>query len=130
MKTLYTHAAVAADGRIDHLLSSAAAEPGYTVAALQTPLSGWPLPPHAAAELHWVDGALAWHDPRTTTQRSADARTCRDALLAATDWRVTRAMEAGQALPAPWVAYRQALRDVPEQPNFPGDITWPTPPET
>ena len=30
---------------------------------------------------------------------------------------------------AAWSAYRQALLDVPQQSNFPHDITWPTKPE-
>ena len=29
-----------------------------------------------------------------------------------------------------WVTYRQALRDVPSQPGFPWEITWPTEPTT
>ncbi|WP_412841983.1 phage tail assembly chaperone, partial [Cereibacter johrii] len=29
---------------------------------------------------------------------------------------------------AAWTAYRQALRDVPEQPGFPAEIAWPEPP--
>lgn len=32
--------------------------------------------------------------------------------------------------PAPWAAYRQALRDIPSQPGFPWEITWPTEPTT
>ena len=54
-----------------------------------------------------------------------EARTQRDKLLAATDWT--------QVLDAPidtdtreeYRAYRQALRDLPEQDGFPGTITWP-----
>ena len=29
---------------------------------------------------------------------------------------------------AAWAAYRQALRDLPVQPGFPHQVTWPTPP--
>ena len=29
---------------------------------------------------------------------------------------------------ADWKAYRQALRDVPEQSDFPYAVVWPTPP--
>ena len=29
---------------------------------------------------------------------------------------------------ANWVAYRQGLLNVPQQPGFPENITWPTPP--
>ena len=30
---------------------------------------------------------------------------------------------------APWVTYRQALLDVPQQSGFPNSVTWPSPPE-
>ena len=54
-----------------------------------------------------------------------EARTQRDKLLADTDWT--------QVLDAPidaetreaYRAYRQALRDIPEQDGFPESITWP-----
>ena len=54
-----------------------------------------------------------------------EARTHRDKLLADTDWT--------QVLDAPidaetreaYRAYRQALRDIPDQEGFPESITWP-----
>ena len=54
-----------------------------------------------------------------------EARAHRDKLLAETDWT--------QVLDAPidaetreaYRAYRQALRDIPEQDGFPESITWP-----
>ena len=54
-----------------------------------------------------------------------EARTQRDKLLSETDWT--------QVLDAPidadtreaYRAYRQALRDIPEQEGFPEAITWP-----
>lgn len=55
-------------------------------------------------------------------------RAKRDALLNASDWVVTRAFETGESVPAEWAAYRQALRDVPEQAGFPESVTWPTAP--
>lgn len=53
----------------------------------------------------------------------------RDQLLAATDWRVVRAQEEGVPLQSQWLAYRQALRDITQQPD-PANITWPPPPQT
>lgn len=50
----------------------------------------------------------------------------RDALLAECDW--TQTIDAPVNREA-WAAYRQALRDVPEQPNFPLMVEWPTKPE-
>lgn len=57
------------------------------------------------------------------------ARVQRASLLAKTDWIVTRALERAEAVPAQWLAYRQALRDVPQQAGFPTSISWPAPPE-
>lgn len=53
----------------------------------------------------------------------------RNQLLAETDWIVTKSLELGEAVPDEWKQYRQALRDIPTQPNFPDDIEWPTKPE-
>ncbi|MGG4054103.1 phage tail assembly chaperone [Delftia tsuruhatensis] len=38
-----------------------------------------------------------------------------------------RAQETGEPMPAPWLAYRQALRDITDQPD-PLAIVWPTAP--
>ena len=53
--------------------------------------------------------------PETTPEQFAlnELRLERDALLKQTDWVVIRAQEAGQPVPAEWVEYRQALRDLP-----------------
>lgn len=59
-------------------------------------------------------------------QQAASARKQRNDLLTATDWQVLRALEDGNGLEFNLAAYRQALRDVPEQPGFPHDIVWPS----
>lgn len=51
----------------------------------------------------------------------------RDQLLAASDWRVIRAIDTGVPLEQTWTDYRQALRDVTTQAD-PFNITWPTEP--
>jgi hypothetical protein len=48
----------------------------------------------------------------------------RDALLAACDWMASSDV----TMTSGWVTYRQALRDVPAQTEFPNTITWPTKP--
>ena len=53
----------------------------------------------------------------------------RNELLAASDWVVSFAYEKSEPVPAEWSAYRQALRDVPQQEGFPKDVVWPTKPE-
>lgn len=52
-------------------------------------------------------------------------RAKRDRLLAACDWRAARAFELGEPMPEAWRAYRQALRDLPDQPGFPLSVSWP-----
>ncbi|WP_034387314.1 phage tail assembly chaperone [Comamonas composti] len=64
-----------------------------------------------------LDLARAWHLVRIR----------RDTLLTESDWRLARAMEAGEPLSPEWRAYRQALRDVTDQAD-PLVIVWPMPP--
>ena len=59
------------------------------------------------------------------TEFAKSARDSRDKLLAECDWLVVKALELSQAVPAEWVAYRQALRDLPQQEGFPVTINWP-----
>jgi len=43
----------------------------------------------------------------------------RDKRLAACDWVVTKALEAGGSVPSAWVTYRTALRDITTHSNWP-----------
>lgn len=54
------------------------------------------------------------------------ARDKRTKLLAECEW--TQANDIPPATRSKWVPYRQALRDIPQQPGFPASIIWPTPP--
>lgn len=54
-----------------------------------------------------------------------EARTKRDKLLADTDWTQVLDAPIDVATRESYRAYRQALRDLPEQDGFPGTITWP-----
>jgi hypothetical protein len=58
-------------------------------------------------------------------EQAKSVRATRDAKLAATDWIVIKAFEAGAAVPAEAAATRQALRDITSQAGFPWEITWP-----
>ena len=51
-------------------------------------------------------------------------RSERNSRLAATDWTANSDV----AMSDEMRAYRQALRDVPDQAGFPTDVTWPTKP--
>lgn len=50
----------------------------------------------------------------------------RNALLASSDW--TQAADVPQAIKDLWAAYRQALRDIPQQQGFPANVIWPQKP--
>ena len=58
------------------------------------------------------------------------ARAQRGKLLAATDWAVLPDSPLDEPSQTAMQAYRQALRDVPQQDGFPGTITWPEMPAT
>ena len=71
-------------------------------------------------------------DLRTEAERQAGAvaaqatsvRQQRDALLTETDWTAL----SDSTLTTDMAAYRQALRDVPEQAGFPDTVIWPSRP--
>lgn len=64
-------------------------------------------------------------------QRSLEvkARTERDRRLAASDWTQVPDAPLTDAQRSSWAAYRQALREVPQQDGFPHSIKWPDKPE-
>jgi hypothetical protein len=78
-------------------------------------------------------GAIAEYLPPpapTPEQFAEQARVKRNQLLAESDWTqlpdARAAMGAEKA--AEWDTYRQALRDITNQPNFPVQIDWPVKP--
>ena len=68
----------------------------------------------------WPDFQTA--QPDITPIQAVAIRAERDALLAASD-----TMALADRITDSWRTYRQALRDVPAQADFP-DVTWPTKP--
>jgi hypothetical protein len=64
-------------------------------------------------------------------QLAAEVRFNRNRPLAESDWTQMPDARAamGEAKAAEWDAYRQALRDVPEQEGFPENVVWPIKPE-
>jgi hypothetical protein len=74
----------------------------------------------------WAVEALSQDEiDAMTNQQAASVRADRNARLAATDWRVIKALEEGNGLDFDLASYRQALRDVPSQPGFPWNVVWP-----
>lgn len=62
-------------------------------------------------------------------ERLALARRKRNTLLAASDWTQVEDAPLTRPEKAQWAAYRQALRNVPDEIDAPG-FTWPEPPGT
>jgi hypothetical protein len=67
----------------------------------------------------------------TPEELAAQATAKRNQLLAESDWTqlpdARAAMGAEKA--AEWDAYRQALRDITDQPGYPAEINWPVKPQ-
>ena len=63
---------------------------------------------------------------RSNARLPDEVRQTRDGLLKKSDWsQIADAPVDAEA----WAAYRQALRNVPDQSGFPNEVTWPTEPE-
>jgi hypothetical protein len=70
--------------------------------------------------------ALAWAPNADKAMTALRAR--RDRLLAASDWYTLRATDRGAACDAAYLAYRQALRDLPATCADPFNPQWPDAP--
>lgn len=66
--------------------------------------------------------------PPSSAELASAARAKRDRLLSESDWVVTRSLEISADTPPEWLAYRQALRDLPGQSGFPNAVSWPQKP--
>lgn len=78
--------------------------------------------------IHWQVETLSDGEMELAVEQQwAVVRADRTRRLAASDWVVIRATELSEPVPAAWLEYRQALRDVTEQ-RDPFTIDWPTPP--
>ena len=64
------------------------------------------------------------HTVQNMEQATAEAnvRSKRDGLLSETDWMALSDVTMSDSI----TAYRQALRDIPDQAGFPFSVTWPT----
>ena len=80
--------------------------------------------PFTAEEEAEFDAAEAAWTTDADNRKAEKERAKRNRLLAETDWRAG----ADLTLSSEWIAYRQALRDLPAQTGFPNTITWPTKP--
>ena len=78
---------------------------------------------------------IAWRtqeqiEQEREAQAWASLRAERDRRLAATDWTQLPDVPLTAEQRAAWQQYRQALRDVPQQPGAPWDVVWPELPQS
>lgn len=100
----------------------------YAVSPIQTPKKDWVALTKKETEAHL--------NPVPTPERLADtARAKRDRLIESVRWRIERhndevalGIEPTEPL-EPLLQYTQALRDVPQQSEFPDNIEWPQEPD-
>jgi hypothetical protein len=93
----------------------------YVQSGSVVPMGVRPSPTHA-----FNYNKKVWEDIRTFDDAWADVRTERNRRLQACDW--TQLSDIPAETKALWEPYRQALRDITDQPD-PFNIIWPTPPQ-
>jgi hypothetical protein len=71
----------------------------------------------------WTQGWSLENKPQEDAESAI--RNARNTLIRETDWMALSDVTMSQS----WIAYRQALRDIPDQEGFPYSVTWPTKPE-
>lgn len=76
-----------------------------------------------------VEPATAEQIAERTAAKSADLRNQRNALLAESDWTQMADVPLSELQKNNWASYRQALRDLTDQPGFPWSVTVPDKPE-
>tara|TARA_B100001248_G_scaffold151182_1_gene113586 strand:+ start:510 stop:878 length:369 start_codon:yes stop_codon:yes gene_type:complete len=75
----------------------------------------------------YVDGKFVYKDFSTNDEKADSIRIQRDQLLEKSDW--TQSNDVVLTNDAEWKTYRQELRDITTQENFPTDVTFPTKPK-
>lgn len=83
--------------------------------------------PARPSEYHAFDyAAKSWLDRRDNSFYANEAIRKRAKLLQASDW--TQLPDVPLATKEAWATYRQALRDITEQPGYPLEVVWPVAP--
>lgn len=83
----------------------------------------------------WDNTTMSWIDKRTQDQINDNlcqyVKSKRNLLLQSSDWTDTASAPSrfGQEIYNQWLSYRQALRDIPEQTNYPNNVVWPIAPQ-
>ncbi|MFH1914427.1 MAG: tail fiber assembly protein [Pseudomonadota bacterium] len=94
--------------------------------------------PFTTYETQWIRDGLVYREQVVTAvvdevardaAMAADIRAQRDRLLAECDWTQLADAPLSEDERDAWTAYRQELRDVPQQAGFPDAVGWPVEPE-
>lgn len=103
---------------------------GMFISKLSDPVKYWPQQDDIYLKLKISDGDLFWVDTITQEQRtkikSDEVKQERNMLLFESDW--TQLADVPSETKEKWKQYRQALRDITDQPGYPFDIVWPQAP--
>lgn len=70
----------------------------------------------------------SWYKFRPDPDLANIAVAKRSKLLSESDWVVAKYTELALPIPNEWIVYRQALRDITAQADFPNNIVWPVMP--
>jgi hypothetical protein len=73
----------------------------------------------------WDEITFSWVE--NLQLKELEVKRFRNTLLSASDW--TQLPDVTAETKQAWASYRQALRDIPDQPGYPTNIVWPTPPQ-
>lgn len=74
------------------------------------------------------DDSLAPHPIIDDSEQRTQIRKERNQKLTECDWTQLDDTPLDNVAKAQWAAYRQALRDVPDQTGFPSNVVWPSQP--
>jgi hypothetical protein len=98
------------------------------VVAAYAPLAVWEVAEAVFATVQvGVSGEVDMSIAASVADLAAQVRAERDLRLMQTDWIYLPDVTPPDDIAA-WEAYRQALRDVPQQVGFPGEVRWPVGP--
>jgi len=86
-----------------------------------------PLPPRPSEHHRFCHVSCGWKLDEDGMWATIRAK--RDRLLAASDWVTLRSHDLNEPVPPEWLAYRQALRDLPQTCD-PMNVAWPVAPQT
>ncbi len=75
-----------------------------------------------------VSNATAQEIANRVAQKADEVREERNKLIKQSDWTMLVDAPFSDTKKAEWVAYRQSLRDIPQQSGFPFAVNWPTNP--